>query len=137
LPKIPQLTYLAMAGGGLAGVAFGAGYSKLVLGQPALWPLVLFAIVGECMAGERAVRRYLGPLGPVQAARFAIPYTLCAAGFLGAIALWQESWWADAAARIAGLSPIGVIATVLLSILTIAMLGLARTLLLSALSPSR
>ena len=77
------------------------------------------------MAGERAVRKRLGPLGLAQAARVAAPYTIGATLLLGLLAIWrQPSMPAPAVARIAALSPAGVAAVIAGAVFVVAFLGL-------------
>jgi putative ABC transport system ATP-binding protein len=136
--KIPASVYASMLVGATAGLACGVAYDKWVIASPAWWPLLLFSVVGECIAGEGAARKPLKRLGPALAARIAIPYTVVLSLVFAGLAIWKTAWWPKAlTARLASLGPAEIAAASGIAVLCLATAALLRSLLLTALSPSR
>jgi putative ABC transport system ATP-binding protein len=75
--RVPLVVYLAMLGGLLGGVAVGALYNAIVLGQRVGWIMALFGVLGETWLAARVGASRLGhPLSPIQRLRVALNYTL-------------------------------------------------------------
>jgi hypothetical protein len=135
---VPLSLYAAMFGAGLGGAALGAAYAAVVLGQSALWIVVLTMVLAEAWAGARlGARRQAKPLTTDQRGRVAIVYTsavtLPVVALTLALSVSKLPFaWAD---RIEHLSSGGVALALLASLVTLAAVALLRFLLLSLFAP--
>ena len=134
---VPTLLYFAMAAAGLAGIALGNLYGKVILDAPStVVPVaagfVLEAIVGAWYGGKRFGRA----LTSDQRARVGITYTLVVACLLAP--LFALGWMPGSKPlldRLDGLSSSGVLASLGVTLLGLATIALARYLMLSLVSP--
>jgi len=134
---VPAPLYAAMAAAGVAGVALGALYSRLVLEAPNAFVPVAFGFVLEAIVAAWFGGKRLGrPLTNDQRARVAITYTLVVACVLAPLyALGVMPGSKELLDRLAALSSGAALAAVGVVALGLATVALARYLVLALVSP--
>ena len=128
--RVPLVVYLAMLGGLLGGVAVGALYNAIVLGQRVGWIMALLGVLGETWLAARVGASRLGhPLSPIQRLRVALNYTLVVGAVQAAVIAFVHVPGLGALGQFHGTR--GMFVFALVAVLWLGAFALLRYLLLS------